>query len=98
MGLVEIRGQPLTSVFSIADHCFISSEIGGIFGRSRMVRRLCLLARFPFAFFAFIMQLVPSNRHGFGAAGWQEKFRFGERLHLLERGVRRDLAEKETPR
>src|ERR1700746_1250869 len=51
MGVVEIRGQPLTSVFSIADHCFISSEIGGIFGRSRMVRAFY---RFRFAFFAFI--------------------------------------------
>ena len=34
MGFVESCGQPLTSVFNIADHCFISSEIGGIFGRT----------------------------------------------------------------
>src|SRR5205807_4246631 len=54
MGFVEICGQPLTSVFSIADHCFISSEIGGIFGRSRMVRIPCLAKRIRFAFFVFI--------------------------------------------
>ena len=46
MGWVEICGQPLTSVFSIADHRFISCEIGGIFGRSRMLRALCLAGRF----------------------------------------------------
>src|SRR5438034_8348170 len=61
MGLVEIRGQPLTSVFSIADHCFISSEIGGIFGRSRMLRAFCLAGRFRFAFFAFITSLGQSR-------------------------------------
>src|ERR1041384_8750712 len=98
MGRVEIFGQPLTSAFSMADHCFISSEIGGICGRSRMVRGVCLVAPFPFAFFAFNMQPVPSNRHGFGAAGWQEKFRLGEGLYLLKRGVRGDLAEQETLR
>ena len=46
MAWVEICGQPLTSVFSIADHCFISSEIGGIFGRSCRLRALCLAGRF----------------------------------------------------
>jgi len=54
MGLVEICGQPLTSVFSIADHRFISSEIGGIFGRSRIARDRGLTDAARFVFFAFI--------------------------------------------
>src|SRR5215470_4283470 len=53
MGLVEICSQPLTSVFSIADHCFISSDIGGIFGRSRIARDRGLADGMRFAFFAF---------------------------------------------
>src|SRR5215472_19204487 len=53
MGLVEICGQPLTSVFSMADHCFISSEIGGILGRSRIARDCGLADGFRFIFFAF---------------------------------------------
>jgi hypothetical protein len=46
-------GQPISSVFSIADHCFISSEIGGIFGRSLIIGgfRLAGLARFVFLAF-----------------------------------------------
>src|SRR5258708_39978781 len=37
IGLYATFRQPIRSGFSIADHCFISSEIGGIFGRSRTV-------------------------------------------------------------
>src|SRR5207248_7505509 len=50
IGLVEICGHWLTSVFSIADHCFISSETGGIFPRSHMARDCGLAWGFRFAF------------------------------------------------
>jgi hypothetical protein len=60
MGLVEICGQPLTSVLSIADHCFISSEIGGIFGRSRIARDCGLAGGFRFTFFVIVIELRSS--------------------------------------
>src|SRR5215467_4505692 len=68
MGLVEICGQSLTSVFSIADHCFISSEIGGIFGRSRMARdfALAFAGLFRFVFLSFIGEF--SVAQGFNPA------------------------------
>src|SRR5713226_6437851 len=39
-----------------------------------------------------------SGGHGLGSAGWQEKSGLGERLNLLEGGVRRKLSKKETLR
>ena len=54
IGLDLTCGQPISSVFSIADHCFISSEIGGIFGRSRMVGRFRFAGLSRFIFLAFI--------------------------------------------
>ena len=51
-------GQLISSAFSIADHCFISSEIGGIFGRSRIVggSRFAGLSRS--VFLAFITRVL----------------------------------------
>src|SRR5260370_8816767 len=54
MGLEVTCGQPISSAFSIADHCFISSEMGGIFGRSRIVGGCRLAGLFRFVFFALI--------------------------------------------
>lgn len=53
IGLAVTCGQPISSVFSTADHCFISSEIGGIFGRSRIAGgfRFAGLSRFVFLTF-----------------------------------------------
>src|SRR5262245_25690552 len=96
MGLVEICGQPLTSVFSMADHCFISSEIGGIFGRSRIARDLLFGGRTRFAFLVFITAF--SDWHGLGAAGRKNKLRLRERLHLLEGGVGSEFAEEQALR
>jgi hypothetical protein len=61
IGLDVTCGQPISSAFSIADHCFISSEIGGIFGRSRMVggSRFAGLSRFVFlGFMTYLLRLA----------------------------------------
>jgi len=57
IGLEETCSQPSSSAFSIADHCFISSEIGGIFGRSRIVRRSRFCGFSRFVFLALITQM-----------------------------------------
>jgi len=60
MGFDETCGQLLTSVFSIADQCFMSSEIGGIFGRSHIARdfALALAGLIRFVFFGFMNRLL----------------------------------------
>jgi hypothetical protein len=58
IGLEVTCGQPITSAFSIADHCFISSEIGGIFGRSRIVRGSRFAGLSRFVFLAFITHVL----------------------------------------
>ena len=81
IGLEETSGQPINSAFSIADHCFISSEIGGIFGRSRIVSGFRFAGLFCFAFFTFIRAY--SGKHAFGTAGREQELRLGQGLHLL---------------
>jgi len=96
IGFVAICGQPLTSVFSMPDHCFISCEMGGIFGRSRMARDLLLAGEIRFAFLFFISSI--SDRHGLGAAGRKNQFRLSEGLHLLEGGVGGEFAQEQALR
>ena len=95
MGREETCGHPLISVFSIADHCFISSEMGGIFGRSRMVCVFCLAARFRFVFFIFI---TGSGGHGPGAARREQELGLGEGLDLLEGGVGSEFTQEKALR
>ena len=73
IGFVEICGHPLTSVFSIADHCFISSEIGGIFGRSRITRDCGFAGGFRFAFFALIGEFLLNVAAGFSPASFHQE-------------------------
>src|SRR5260370_42532462 len=58
IGLYATCGQPISSVFSIADHCFISSKIGGIFGRLRTVGRYRLGHLFRLVFFPLITRVL----------------------------------------
>ena len=58
MGLDVTCGQPINSVFSIADHCFISSEMGGISGRSRIVGGFLLAGLSRSVFFALITRVL----------------------------------------
>src|SRR5207253_11515961 len=60
MGLDVTCGQPINSVFSIADHCFISFESGGIFGRSRSVGRFLLARLSRFVLLPLITRLLRS--------------------------------------
>jgi hypothetical protein len=58
IGLDVTCGQPISSAFSIADHCFISSEIGGILGRSRIASASRFAGLSRFAFLGFITYVL----------------------------------------
>jgi hypothetical protein len=88
-----MSGKVLSSDWSIADHFFISSEMGGKEAR-RVAEVLCVLKGFFFIESSKHewVTIAKLGRHDGRAVWWEKQDGLGEGLHLLDRCVWGDLA------
>src|SRR5260370_23244169 len=96
MGRVETFGHVLNSPPSMADSCFVSSLMRGIFGRGRFACLVLILISCPIKSWCHCRVLKSGGKtaalqklrgHGARAVWRKQEFWLGEGLTLVYRGV-----------